>query len=64
MVYARALAGGPVEKSFYTHVKDEFLQALRDRGAWDGVFLHMHRAVNVAGMDDAGGVVRAGLEPE
>ena len=61
LVYARALPGGPVEKSFYTQVKDEFLQGLRDQGPWDGVFLHMHGAVNVAGMDDAEGDFLAAL---
>jgi microcystin degradation protein MlrC len=61
LVYARALPGGPVEKSFYTRVKDEFLRGLRDQGAWDGIFLHMHGAVNVAGMDDAEGDFLAAL---
>jgi microcystin degradation protein MlrC len=61
LVYARALPGGPVEESFYTRVKDEFLQGLRDQGTWDGVFLHMHGAVNVAGMDDAEGDFLAAL---
>ncbi len=61
LVYARALPGGPVEKSFYTCVKDEFVRGLRDQGAWDGIFLHMHGAVNVAGMDDAEGDLLAAL---
>jgi microcystin degradation protein MlrC len=61
LVYARALPGGPVEESFYMRVKDEFLRGLRDQGAWDGVFLHMHGAVNVAGMDDAEGDFLAAL---
>jgi len=55
LINAGALPGGPVERSFYESVKDEFLQGLRERGPWDGLFLHMHGAVNVAGMDDAEG---------
>jgi microcystin degradation protein MlrC len=61
LIYARSLPGGPVEKSFYTRVKDEFLQGLREQGTWDGIFLHMHGAVNVAGMDDAEGDFLADL---
>lgn len=55
LVRARALPGGPVEKSFYDAVKDEFLSGLRVQGPWDGVFLHMHGAVSVSGMEDAEG---------
>jgi microcystin degradation protein MlrC len=55
IVRARALPGGPVDKSFYYAIKEEFLSGLKDCGPWDGVFLHMHGAANVVGMDDAEG---------
>lgn len=55
LVRARALPGGQVERAFYEEIKTEFLAKLRALGPWDGVFLHMHGAVNVVGMDDAEG---------
>lgn len=55
LVRARSLPGGPVEKSFYDTIKAELLQGLREKGPWDGVFLHLHGAVNVSGIDDAEG---------
>lgn len=55
LIYARALPGGPVMRSFYDGVKAQFLQKMRDEGGLDGLFLHMHGAANVAGMDDAEG---------
>lgn len=55
LVRARALPGGRVERAFYEEIKAEFLAKLRASGPWDGVFLHMHGAVNVVGMDDAEG---------
>jgi len=61
LVEAAALPGGPVEKSFYERCKGEFLQGLQEQGPWDGVFLRMHGAVNVAGMDDAEGDLLAAI---
>jgi microcystin degradation protein MlrC len=61
LVNAGALPGGPVERSFYDSVKDEFLRGLREQGPWDGLFLHMHGAVNVAGLDDAEGDLLAAI---
>src|SRR3954470_4230871 len=55
IVRARALPGGLVDRPFYEAIKTELLQALRDGEPWDGVFLHLHGAVNVDGMDDAEG---------
>lgn len=52
---ARALPGGPVKKEFYEKIKEEFLDGLKGKGPWDGIFLHWHGAVNVQGMDDAEG---------
>ena len=53
--YARAIPGGPVVAEAYTHMKDTFLDMLRAQGPFDGVYLDLHGAMNVAGMDDAEG---------
>ena len=50
---ARALPGGPVEKSAYGTLKRELLRQLRNALPLDGVFLDMHGAMYVAGMEDA-----------
>ena len=55
LLHARALPGGPVEATFYQRAKQEFLHRLAESGPLDGLFLHMHGAVNVEGMDDAEG---------
>lgn len=55
LLYARSLPGGPIEPSFYWKIKEEFLQKLAESGPLDGLFLHMHGAVSVVGMEDAEG---------
>lgn len=55
LLKARALPGGPVDAQAYATIKAEFLQRLQAGGPWDGVYLDMHGAMNVAGMDDAEG---------
>jgi len=55
LLYARALPGGPVEAGFYRHIKAEFLRLLDESSPLDGLFLHMHGAVSVEGMEDAEG---------
>jgi len=55
LLYARALPGGPIEADLYERVKQEFLQKLDENGPLDGLFLHMHGAVSVEGMEDAEG---------
>jgi microcystin degradation protein MlrC len=52
---ARALPGGSVEASAYATLKAEFLDGLRAALPLDGLFLDMHGAMNVTGMDDAEG---------
>jgi microcystin degradation protein MlrC len=55
IVQASAIPGGPVEASAYAEIKAEFLDQLRTGDPWDGVYLDMHGAMNVLGMDDAEG---------
>lgn len=52
---ARALPGGPVEATTYQQLKSTFLERLRDALPLDGLYLDMHGAMNVEGMDDAEG---------
>ena len=52
---AKALPGGPVEASAYRTLKNDMLTGLRDLLPLDGVYLDMHGAMNVQGMDDAEG---------
>ena len=55
ILYARALPGGPIESGFYRRIKTEFLQMLAENGPFEGLFLHMHGAVYVEGLEDAEG---------
>jgi microcystin degradation protein MlrC len=55
IVQASAIPGGPVEAPAYAMIKAEFLDQLGAGGPWDGVYLDMHGAMNVLGMDDAEG---------
>lgn len=55
LFHASAIPGGPVRQSAYEQLKGEFMSGLRDNGPWDGVYLDMHGAMYVAGMEDAEG---------
>lgn len=52
-LHARAIAGGPVARPVYAAFKAEFLDRLRALGRLDGLYLAMHGAVFVDGMQDA-----------
>lgn len=54
-VTAKAMPGGPVEASAYATLKNSLLAGLRGLLPLDGVYLDMHGAMNVQGMDDAEG---------
>lgn len=53
--HARAIAGGPVARATYDDFKQDFLTRLAALLPVDGVYLAMHGAVYVAGMEDAEG---------
>ncbi len=55
LLRARSIPGGSVEASAYATIKAEFLSLLAAHGPFDGVYLDMHGAMNVQGMDDAEG---------
>lgn len=55
LLRARALPGGPVGSEAYQQIKREMLALLRDQGPWDGVYLDMHGAMYMRGMEDAEG---------
>ena len=55
LIHARAVPGGPVSRAAYDALKAEFLGCLQAALPLDGLYLAMHGAVNVEGMDDAEG---------
>jgi microcystin degradation protein MlrC len=52
---ARAMPGGPVDAGAYEAFRQAFLGQLCAEGPWDGVYLDMHGALYVQGMEDAEG---------
>jgi microcystin degradation protein MlrC len=54
-VVAQAVPGGPVEKTTYDSIKSDFLKRLQALLPLDGLFLPMHGAMFVEGMQDAEG---------
>lgn len=55
LLHARAVPGGPVARATYEAFKAEFLDRLKATLPIDGLYLAMHGAMNVEGMDDAEG---------
>ena len=53
--YASAVPGGPVERATYDAFKGEFLHSLKELLPLDGLYLPMHGALYVDGMQDAEG---------
>jgi microcystin degradation protein MlrC len=53
--WSRSIPGAPVVKDAYDRIKSEILTATVDAGPWDGVYLLMHGAMSVLGMEDAEG---------
>ncbi len=54
-IHCRAIAGGPVSRSTYERFKAEFLDRLKPMLPLDGLYLAMHGAMYVQGMEDAEG---------
>jgi microcystin degradation protein MlrC len=52
-LHARAIAGGPVSAATYTALRREFLDRLQALGPVDGLYLAMHGAMFVEGMEGA-----------
>ncbi|PZM14714.1 M81 family metallopeptidase [Rhizobium tubonense] len=55
LIHARAIPGGPVSRVAYEAFKTEFLDLLKAALPLNGLYLAMHGAINVEGMDDAEG---------
>jgi microcystin degradation protein MlrC len=53
--YASAVPGGPVERATYDGFKGEFIHSLKQLLPLDGLYLPMHGALYVDGMQDAEG---------
>jgi len=68
LLHARAIPGGPVAPEAYEAFKAEILAGLSEQGPFDGVYLAMHGAMFVKGMEDCEGdfisAVRAVVGPE
>lgn len=68
IMQAHALPGGVLRRAVYDDLKAEVIAGLRDQGPWDGVYLDMHGAMAVEGIDDAEAdfisAVRAQVGPE
>lgn len=54
-LHARAVPGGPMDRFTYEALKAEFLDGLRAALPVDGLYLAMHGAMYVEGMEDAEG---------
>ncbi|PDT13396.1 M81 family metallopeptidase [Rhizobium sp. M1] len=54
-IHVRAIAGGPVSRATYEGFKSEFLERLKPLLPLDGLYLAMHGAMYVDGMEDAEG---------
>ena len=55
LLHARAVPCGPLARATYEGFKAEFLERLKAALPIDGLYLAMHGAMNVEGMDDAEG---------
>ena len=55
LLRAKATPGGSLEPEVYSQIKSEFLEGLEQDAPWDGVYLDMHGALHVYGMEDAEG---------
>ncbi|WP_037417140.1 M81 family metallopeptidase [Sinorhizobium sp. CCBAU 05631] len=53
LLHARAVPGGPVSRPAYVAFKAEFLEGLKAAVPIDGLYLAMHGAIKVDGLDDA-----------
>ncbi|WP_062209482.1 M81 family metallopeptidase [Aureimonas sp. AU12] len=55
LLHARAVPGGPVARETYEALKGDFLARLEAALPLDGLYLALHGALNVEGLDDAEG---------
>lgn len=55
LLHARAVPGGPLSRETYETFKQDFLDRLTSALPVDGLYLAMHGAMNVEGVDDAEG---------
>jgi microcystin degradation protein MlrC len=66
--HARTIPGGPVERATYEAFRAEFLERLRQALPIDGLYLAMHGAMKVDGIDDCEGdwiaAARAVVDPD
>ena len=58
---ARSIPGGPVRREVYDDFKQRMLHGLTALGELDGIYLEIHGAMSVDGMDDAEGDLVASI---
>lgn len=61
LLFAGALPGGPLEADAYASLKHELLERLRTALPVDGVYLDLHGAMLVTGLEDAEGDLAAAM---
>ncbi|NED99667.1 M81 family metallopeptidase [Phytoactinopolyspora halotolerans] len=53
ILQATALPGGAVDAGTYRRMRDEIVESVRSEGPFDGLFLDIHGAMSVVGLEDA-----------
>jgi microcystin degradation protein MlrC len=61
---ARAIPGGPIEREIYERFKREILEGLRNIKKLDGIYLDLHGAMGVDGLNDPEGDLLQAIRDE
>jgi len=64
IIGARAMSGGPIEKSVYDRFKQELLQGLKKPAKLDGIYLVLHGSMGVEGLYDPEGDLLQSIREE
>ncbi len=64
LFFNKSVPGGPIEKEYFTQVKNQFIEDIRSLGKLDGVLLLMHGAMYVDGIEDPEGEWIASVRKE
>jgi microcystin degradation protein MlrC len=61
LLQAKSMSGGPIDSSFYAHIKRTILAGVRHHTEADGMYFSMHGAMGVEGMFDPEGDLIAAI---
>ena len=64
LFFKKSVPGGPIEKEYFTQIKNQFMEELHSLGSLDGVLLLMHGAMYVDGIEDPEGEWIASVRKE